>query len=132
MSDYDDTNTGVIFEPHPDQNFVGQGKVNVDGEDEFLMMIHQRLSRTGEPYLVLYRRAGVLFPNDKKGNDKAPDFTGPLDLHPNKRIAAWQGLKDGRKYMSLKVSEKQAPDESKIESADQFVSPQIEDDEIPF
>jgi hypothetical protein len=106
MSDHDNTNSGVIFEPHQDQVFAGQGRVNIEGADKKIIMIYEKLSRSGDPVLVLYERTGVLFSNDKKGNDKAPDLTGPLDLAPNHRIAGWKGMKDGRKFMSLKVSEK--------------------------
>lgn len=104
---YDPTNSGVIFEPHQDQRFSGQGKLNVEGSESKYVVIYERLSRDKDPVLVLYKRAGVLFPNDKKGNDKAPDFSGPLDDHPDHRVAAWKGMKDGRKYMSLKASLKQ-------------------------
>lgn len=103
---YDSTNSGVIFEPHQDQRFTGQGKLDVEGSEAKYVLIFEKLSRDKPPVLVLYQRAGVLFPNDKKGNDKAPDFSGPLDLHPDHRVAAWKGVKDGRKYMSLKASRK--------------------------
>ena len=39
-------------------------------------------------------KSGSLFPNDKKGNDKAPDKS-----------------KEGKPYMSLKVSEPQAKED---------------------
>jgi hypothetical protein len=105
---YDSTNSGVIFGPHQDQTLSGQGKVNIEGGESKYVIVREKLSRDGDPQLVLYQRAGVLFHNDKKGNDKAPDFSGPLDMHPNHKIAAWTGEKDGRKYMSLKVSLKQS------------------------
>jgi uncharacterized protein (DUF736 family) len=57
--------------------------------------------------------SGALFKNDKKGNDRAPDYRGELkvagELH---EIAAWLKVsKAGTKYMSLSVKpkEEQAP-----------------------
>ena len=50
---------------------------------------------------------GTLFKNDKKGNDKAPDYRGELSLAGEMfKIAGW--LKDGKngKWMSLKAEPK--------------------------
>ena len=57
-------------------------------------------------------KSGSLFPNDKKGNDKAPDMTGTFTLNGTKyNLAGWKTKsKDGKPYMSLKVSEKQEDD----------------------
>ena len=49
---------------------------------------------------------GVLFKNDKKGNDSAPDYTGKIDVEGKPyRLAAW--IKEGRsgKFMSLSLTE---------------------------
>lgn len=65
----------------------------------------------------------VLFKNDKKGNDKAPDYTGKIvgpDGKTERRLAAW--IREGKsgKFMSGKVEdfrEKQAaPQQDDIES----------------
>lgn len=107
MSQHDNTNSGVIFQPHDDQSLSGQGKVNIEGRDEKIVLIRERLKRDGPLELVVYKKAGVLFVNDKADqNDKAPKFSGPLDDHKDYRLAAWPGQKDGRRYMSLKVSRK--------------------------
>lgn len=138
MSDYDETNRGVIFQPHQDQNFVGQGKINIEGSEAKYALVKEKLSRDGKPQLVLYVRAGVLFDNDKKGNDKAPDLSGPLDLHPDHRVAGWKGEKDGRRYISINVSQKQNGGEGGQEggSANGDQNPGASsggwDDEIPF
>lgn len=58
---------------------------------------------------------GALFPNDKDGNDKRPDFTGTVNVDGRElRLAAWKAeAKSGTKYLQLKVSEKNsAPAES--------------------
>lgn len=139
MSDYDSTNSGVIFEPHQDQKFTGQGKLNANGRDLKLVMVYEKISKDKPPMLVLYQRLGPLFVNDKKGNDKAPDFSGPMDGFPDWRMAAWKGMKDGRKYMSLKASPKQSAGDGGAGQHAQTngasapaPGPSWDDDEIPF
>ena len=71
---------------------------------------------------------GVLFKNDKQGNDKRPDYTGTFtDANGHEmRLAAWiRESKSGNKFMSLKVSEKQASQQPQQQSAPV-------DDDIPF
>ena len=73
--------------------------------------------------------SGALFKNDKKGNDKAPDYRGELkvagELH---EIAAWLKVsKSGTKYMSLSVKPK---DEAK--PAPKPREPGEDDEDDPF
>ena len=52
--------------------------------------------------------SGALFKNDKKGNEKAPDYTGELHDASGKkrRIAAWlRKSGSGISYMSLRVED---------------------------
>lgn len=57
--------------------------------------------------------SGVLFRNDKDGNEKRPDYTGKINVDgEEKRLAAW--IKDGKngKFLSISVSDfkkKQTP-----------------------
>lgn len=135
----DDTNSGVIFQPHEDQALKGQGKLNVNGREERYVMVKERLKRDGDPVNVLYVRAGVLFPNDRATNDRAPKFSGPMDQHPDMRVAGWVGQKDGRHYISLKATPKQGGNGGSggnqngegQSQADRNAQGQI-DDEIPF
>lgn len=74
--------------------------------------------------------SGVLFKNDKRGNEKAPDYTGKLDVEGKEwRLAAW--IKDGRngKFMSLKVSEPLGQERQEPHNTS---PPEVLDDEIPF
>lgn len=50
---------------------------------------------------------GVLFPNNKRGNAKAPDLTGNVEIEGKKwRVAAWRRTgKKGGQYLSLSLSE---------------------------
>lgn len=74
-----------------------------------------------------YTNSGILFKNDKKGNDKAPEYTGKINIDgTEKRLAAW--VKDGAKgkFMSLKVSdfEQNNSPAEKVDNSDQ--------DDLPF
>ena len=54
---------------------------------------------------------GALFKNDKRGNEKAPDYTGTIyDASGKKRrIAAWlRQSKNGNNYMSLKIEDERS------------------------
>ena len=79
-----------------------------------------------------YTNSGILFPNDKRGNEKAPDYTGKLNVGGTEyRLAAWINTGEKGKYMSLKVSEL----EPKAEPAPAEKSkPPVDDldDLIPF
>jgi len=49
---------------------------------------------------------GVLFHNDKEGNDKRPDLTGNCEIDGTKyRIAAWNKIsKTGNQFLSISLS----------------------------
>lgn len=131
---YDKTNSGVFFQPHQDQTLMGQGTLNVEGADSRIVVVMEKLKRDGAPLPVVYQRVGPLFKNDKKGNDRAPDKSGPMDTHPGYRMAAWAGEKDGRKYYSMKVSRKDGGDQQgggQQSQTNQNTGWDM-DDEIPF
>lgn len=50
---------------------------------------------------------GVLFANDKDGNDSRPDFTGKINVDGvEKRLAAWTQFSDKvGEFLSIRVSE---------------------------
>ena len=133
MSDYDDTNKGVMFPPYPDAKMVLSGKLNIEGNELRVVGIRQKLSREGEPVIVVYEQTAILYPNDQKGNEKAPKYSGPLSKHADLRVAAWAGKKDDTHYLQLKVSEKQNMD-SEPASNGQSSGGDFDkmNDEIPF
>lgn len=54
---------------------------------------------------------GVLFKNDKKGNEKRPDYRGSAVIdNADFNVSGWiqASKKDGSKYMSLRFEAKQA------------------------
>ncbi len=52
---------------------------------------------------------GVLFPNDKKGNEKRPDFTGDLNVGGTEyKLSAWKkASKAGNNFLSISVQLKE-------------------------
>ena len=76
---------------------------------------------------------GVLFKNNKEGNDKKPDYEGSFTDENGKEweLAAWiRESKAGNKFMSLKASEKWVKEEKPAEKA----APAAFDDlsDLPF
>ena len=74
--------------------------------------------------------SGALFKNDRKEQEKQPDYKGSLTVNGAEYwISAWLNeSKNGQKYMGLKVNlkeQQQAPAEPKNETVE-F------DDDVPF
>ena len=70
--------------------------------------------------------SGALFKNNtKEEGDNRPDMTGGVDVEGKEyRVSAWSNTsKNGMKYLSLKVSEKQEG---------QQMQSQKNDEEMPF
>lgn len=130
MSEYDDTNRGAVFTPFDDQKFILQGKLNIEGKD-YPVVVMQMTSKNGNKRLEVYQKMGALFEDKEKKNEKAPDYSGPLDLISDKlRIAGWRGMANEKPYMSLQVSEKMATTEES--STPEPVKGEVIDDTIPF
>ncbi len=138
MSEYDETNRGVFFQPHPDQKLVGQGKLNINGTEHRVAIVKEKMSRDGDPVRNVYVRVGILFNNkDRETNEKAPNLSGPLDpmmIPPDYRIAGWIGSKNDKTFCSLLVSEKKAPEQEPDQgnNTPNTSSNKDYDDEIPF
>jgi hypothetical protein len=126
MADYDNTNSGAAFKPFDSQRMILQGKMNIEGNDRKVVMVADS-TRDGKNIIEVYQKVAVLFDNDKKGNEAAPDYSGPIDeyaTNKDMRIAAWKRQKDGGNYMSMQISEKQ-------QSNTQQAAPALSDN-IPF
>ena len=118
---YDDTNRGAAFTPFPTQQMILQGKVNVEGVDSKVVLVKDQ-TKDGRGIVEVYQKIAVMFDNDKKGNDAAPDYSGPVG--EEKRIAGWRRMKDGKPYMSFQISDKQ--------QSQQTASSPLSEDSIPF
>ena len=103
MSEYDDTNKGAAFTPFPTQQMILAGKINVQGKESKTVLVKDA-TKDGRPIIEVYQRLAIMFENDKANNDKAPDYSGPID--ENLKVAGWRRSKDGKPYMSLSVSAK--------------------------
>lgn len=128
MSEYDNTNSGVMFRPFQEQKLVLQGNVNINGKETRIIGIMDTLTKGGDPVMVIYERKCVLFKNEKK-KEKSPDYSGPID-ETDLRMAGWKGNKDGKPYLSIRVS-KQENQDSEPSQSDDPLDGDI-DDEIPF
>ena len=75
-----------------------------------------------------YDNSGVLFRNDYAKTDKHPAYKGKLTVEGKEySLAAWVNEKNGRKYLSLKVSEPYKKDSDHTQVAE-FEK----DTDIPF
>ena len=106
MAEYDNTNTGAAFAPFPTQQMILQGKVDIDMKQSKIVCVKDQ-TKNGRNIVEVYAKIAVLFENDKKGNESAPDYSGPIDDNDMLKIAGWKRMKDGKPYMSFKVSDKQ-------------------------
>lgn len=130
MADYDDTNKGAAFAPFETQRLILQGKINDNGKEMKTVLVADQ-TRDGKKLIEVYEKVGVLFENDKKDNDKAPDYTGPLGMM--RRIAAWRRMKDNKPYMTFSVSDKQAQEQQQSTVGTmQPVGQALPNDNIPF
>jgi len=72
--------------------------------------------------------SGVLFKNDKQGNEKRPDYKGSIDVNGTEYwLSSW--IKDGQKgkFMSLSVQPKDEQPKTQNDSP-----PAPSDESIPF
>lgn len=137
MSDYDNTNKGAAFKPFPEQKFILQGKLQITHNDinqESGIALIMAENKDGKKRIEVYQKVGVLFDNDKKGNDNAPDYSGPLDgISEDLRIAAWKEMKGDNAYLSFRVSPKMdKPQEDGYPITKQDVVLNDLKDDIPF
>lgn len=80
--------------------------------------------------------SGVLFKNDKQGNEKRPDYKGSCEIYGNQLwVSAWvRDKKDGSgKYMSLKFEPKDGKESKPAKVAAGVAEPDTyPQDDIPW
>jgi hypothetical protein len=117
MSDYDDTDKGVLWKPRTDQVLRAIGKVNNKGEENNTLLMACQ-TKDGEKYYELYQKVSPIYIRDADANPNAPDFSGPFG--ENRRIALWvnefpQGhAQEGTKYLKALVTDKMTSDTANI------------------
>lgn len=123
--EYDNTNKGAAFPPREGQSMILTGKVNLRGEDSPVVLVKET-DHKGNTIIGIYKRAGVLFPNEnKEEGDNQPEYKGPIE---DMRISAWKNIsKDGMQFMSMTAQEKmqQQPQQQPVQQ-------QGTEDVIPF
>ncbi len=125
---YDNTNTGAAFKTFDSMKMILQGKVNLEGNDHKTVLVADT-TKSGMKIIEVYQKVGVMFENDKGGNENAPDYSGPMEDHvANKamQIAGWKKEKDGNNYLSMKISPKQGGG-NQVQSVADAIG-----DDIPF
>jgi hypothetical protein len=76
--DYDNNDRGAAFPPFQTQALVLQGKINDRGLDAKVVLIKDQ-TKAGKNLIEVYQKVGVLFPQEEKKSESAPDYTGPMD-----------------------------------------------------
>jgi hypothetical protein len=128
MSEYSNTDTSAVFPPNSDTKLILQGKL-YDGDDYNGIVIIKEKTRKGKEVRRIYKAVGIIFPNDKGGNDKAPDYTGEFE---DRRVAYWKGVsQSGTAFMSGKVTDKRDDGPSDNQTNNQ-PGGDIKDDDISF
>jgi len=117
MSDYDDTDKGVLWKPRTDQVLRAIGKVNNRGEEKNTLLMACQ-TKDGEKYYELYQKVSPIYIKEADANPNAPDFSGPFG--EDRRIAFWvnefpQGhAQEGTKYLKASVTDKMTSDTANI------------------
>ena len=117
MSDYDDTDKGVLWKPRTDQVLRAIGKVNNKGEENNTLLMACQ-TKDGEKYYELYQKVSPIYIKEADANPNAPDFSGPFG--EDRRIAFWvnefpQGhAQEGTKYLKALVTDKMTSDTANI------------------
>ncbi len=124
--EYDNTNTGAIFNSSSDQiKLVGTGSLNDEGETKRIAMVKDVMP-DGTTIRDIYVKVGRLWDNNSD-TPNAPAFTGVAEISSGeKRVAAWVKQTEKGNILSMKLTDKNAM------SSDNGVDKGIESDEIPF
>ena len=142
--DYDNTDRGSLFKPRADESLLVQGKIDSNRNEYRLVIIKSSLP-DGKTARDVYQKVGTMYENDKNGNEKAPDFSGPVMFNgqDKRRIAAWKTVsKDGAtKFLSCRVGDSTPRTDGfsdnsvsieQIKATATDVEGDLSEDEIPF
>lgn len=124
MSNYDNTNSGVLF-VNDKKTKASQpalrGFMNIEGVDYWASAWRKLNSETGQPYIsIAFQEKEVenpetinaeLFEDTERKSDKAPNFRGVIKKSEDEELPfiAWIRVnsRDGKNMISLKVDEQQ-------------------------
>jgi|TARA_R100000081_G_scaffold26962_1_gene11944 hypothetical protein len=113
MAEYDNTNSASGFDPFGQQEFLLQGKMNLEGNERNFVII-KNVTKGGKTVLEVYQKLGVMFQND--GAENAPDWKGPIDDYATNKdmvLSGWKRESKGdengenkKRFLSIKITEK--------------------------
>ena len=129
---YDNTNTGAAFKPFASMKMILQGKINLEGNDRKVVLVADT-TKNGMKIIEVYQKVAVLFENDKRGNENAPDYSGPMEdyaAQTKMQIAGWKKQKDDNNYLSMQISQRQISEKQAQQIGTAHLD--ISDDAIPF
>tara|TARA_R110000823_G_scaffold29993_1_gene86348 strand:+ start:1067 stop:1495 length:429 start_codon:yes stop_codon:yes gene_type:complete len=141
--DYDNTNSGIGFQPFSDQKLILQGKLDVNSTEHKFAYVSCE-NKDGSKRVDVYRKLGAIFPNKKEGNENKPDYTGKientaLDTTSVKeyRLAGWRKTNDeGKSFMTFAVSETLTDNATPALESERDVLAEetvaLTEDEVPF
>lgn len=134
---YDNKNTAALFPSAPQGNIVGSGKVFF-GDVQKRTILVDDVTPSGKSITRIFVEVGALWPQENKTNEKAPDFTGKLEI-PNTdcdQIALWtrQSKNTGDEFWTGTISKRQPKTGGGIGSGMRQSLPVQDDlsDDIPF
>ena len=110
--EYDNNNTGVVFDKKNAQKLVGTGTLTENDTSKRIAMIEDVMP-DGRTIRDIYVNVGRLWDNNND-NPNAPQFTGLCTItNGEKRIAAWVKETEKGNIVSLKLTEKNANQSNK-------------------
>ena len=120
--EYDNNNTGVVFDKKSAQNLVGTGNLTEDGNSKRIAMIEDVMP-DGRTIRDIYVNVGRLWENTND-NPNAPQFTGLCETsNGEKRLAAWVKETEKGKIVSLKLTEKNENQSNTADDDSHFTEP---------
>ena len=133
-NEYDKTNSGGAFPPFPEQKFILQGNINIDGDDKNVALIAGE-TQDGKKVIHVYHKVGIMYENEKEEGSNKPDYSGPIGasgITKPKRIAGWKKMKQDdsgstKAWMSLQLTEPKQQQQTQIQEPQSEI---VED--IPF
>ena len=128
MSEYDNTNTGAVFQVDKDKaQIVGTGTLNDEGMENRVCVVKEQ-QKDGQDVRDIYLKIGRMWINENT-KEGSPDVTGIANVTSGeKRVAAWVKQGDYGNMLSLKLTDKTQNANHTQSSVDKTLG----SDDIPF
>ena len=101
---YDNTDSGVLWQPHAGTNVKALGSINNKGVESDALMLEQK-TKDGEIYNTIWLKMSNFYINDITDNPNQPKYG--TNKFGERRLAGWFNKKtDGTPYIKLAVSDR--------------------------